>query len=164
MFDELFPSQLSQWTYSESAQYFTVSLRRICFSFSAAESNILILEPINGWVTKASATQTVDSGSIPSRVKPETKNWYSQLLCWIFSIKMDNVKPPPCVVDRCADGSLARRPKLPSKFSGQVSLVKEDVTTISKLMKMNGLCWHFKSRLVVLCSLRSFFLFVWYWE
>ena len=36
-------------------------------------------EPMGGRVDRASAFKTVDSGSIPGRVKPKTtKNWYSQ--------------------------------------------------------------------------------------
>ena len=45
------------------------------------------------------------------------KNWYSQLSCLTFSIKRNSVKPPPCVVDRWAGGSLTRRPKGPFAVS-----------------------------------------------
>ena len=41
------------------------------------------------------------------------KNWYSQLICLTFGIERDNVKPPSCVVDKWAGGSLIRRPKVP---------------------------------------------------
>ena len=37
--------------------------------------------------------------------------WYSQLLCLLFSNQRDSVKPPTCVVDRWAGGSLTQRPK-----------------------------------------------------
>ena len=37
--------------------------------------------------------------------------------CLTFSIKRDSVKPPPCVVDRSAGGSLTRRPKGPFAVS-----------------------------------------------
>ena len=76
------------------------------------------MKPISGRVDRASATEAVDSGSIPGRVKPKNyKNWYSQLSCLTFSIKRDSVKPPPCVVDRWAGGSLTRRPKGPFAVS-----------------------------------------------
>ena len=62
---------------------------------------------------RASATETVDSGLIPGRVKTkDSKTWHSQLPCLTFSIERDSVKPPPCVVDRWAGGSLTRRPKV----------------------------------------------------
>ena len=58
------------------------------------------------------AAETVNLGSIPSRVKPKTKkNWRSQLSCLTFSNKRDSVEPPSCVVDRWADGSLTRKAK-----------------------------------------------------
>ena len=38
-----------------------------------------------GRVDRASATKTVDLALIPGRVKPRTKNWYSQLPCLTFS-------------------------------------------------------------------------------
>ena len=42
--------------------------------------------PNSGWIDKASATETVDSGSIPGRVKiKDYKNWYSQLPCLTFN-------------------------------------------------------------------------------
>ena len=41
---------------------------------------------ISGRVDGAFAYETVDSGSIPGRVKPKTsKNWYLQLPCLTFS-------------------------------------------------------------------------------
>ena len=46
------------------------------------------------------------------------KNWYSQLSCLMFSIKKDSAKPPPCVANRWAGGSLTGRPKGPFTVSG----------------------------------------------
>ena len=40
-----------------------------------------------------------------------------QLPCLTFSIKRDNVKPSPCVVDRWVGGSLTRRQKDPFAVS-----------------------------------------------
>ena len=69
-------------------------------------------------VDRASATEAVDSGSTPGPVKPKTiKNWYSQLPRLTFSSKRDCVKPPPCLVDRWAGGSLTQRSKGPFAVS-----------------------------------------------
>ena len=75
--------------------------------------------PISGRVDKASATETVDLGSILSwgQIK-DYKNWYSQLTYLTFSNLKDSVKPPPCVVDRWAGGILTRRPKDPFAVFG----------------------------------------------
>ena len=78
------------------------------------ENRPALVTPISGRVDRASATEAVDSGSIPGQ---DYKNWYSQLSCLTFSIKRDSVKPPPCVVDRWAGGSLTRRPKGPFAVS-----------------------------------------------
>ena len=43
------------------------------------------LVPISGRVDRTSATEAVDLGSIPGRVKPDYKNCYSQLPCLTFS-------------------------------------------------------------------------------
>ena len=54
---------------------------------------------ISGGVDRAPATPTVDSGSIPGRVKQKTiQIGFSQLPCLAFNIKCDSVKPSPCVV------------------------------------------------------------------
>ena len=46
-------------------------------------------------VDKASATKTIDLGSIRGRIKPKTKkNSYLQLSCLTFNTKRDSVKPP----------------------------------------------------------------------
>ena len=64
-----------------------------------SQNNLL---PMSGQVDRASATETVDSGSIPNRVEPKTikSDWYSQLPCLTFSNQRDSVKPPTCVVDK----------------------------------------------------------------
>ena len=52
---------------------------------------------ISGRVDRASATETVNSGSIPGRVKPKTINiGIHSLSAWRSTIKKDSVKPPPC--------------------------------------------------------------------
>ena len=48
-------------------------------------SLILFLVPISGRVDIAFGTETTDRSSISGRVKPKTKNWYSQLPCLTFS-------------------------------------------------------------------------------
>ena len=73
----------------------------------------------------ASATETVNSGSIPGRVKPKTIKIGIHSFPATFSNKRDSVKPPPCVVDRWAGGSLTRRQKVPSLSPGQGNLVNE---------------------------------------
>ena len=60
---------------------------------------------ISGWVNRRSATEAVDSGSISGWIKPnfiEISNY--SFPDWRLSIQRDSVKPPPCVVDRWADG------------------------------------------------------------
>ena len=51
---------------------------------------------VSGQVDRASATDTIHSGSILGLVKSKTINWYSQLPCLMFSNKRDSVKSPPC--------------------------------------------------------------------
>ena len=60
---------------------------------------------IRGRVRRAPATETVDSGSIPGRVKPKIIKLVFTAPCLPISIKKDSVKPIPCVVDRWACGS-----------------------------------------------------------
>ena len=69
-------------------------------------------------VDRALATETVRLwfDSWLSQSKHYTK-WYSQLPCLAFSHTRDSVKPPPCVVDRWAGGSLTRKPKDPFAVS-----------------------------------------------
>ena len=78
----------------------------------------------------ASATKTVDLGSIPGRVKLKTKNGYSQLgyltLC---------VKPPSCILDRRAAGLKER--KVPSLSLYRGNLVNEYVIAIT----LNRTAW-----------------------
>ena len=52
-----------------------------------------------GRVVRAPATEAVDAGSIPSRVKPKSKKLVStaSLLDLKLSNKRGSVKPPPCV-------------------------------------------------------------------
>ena len=48
---------------------------------------------------RASATEAVDSGSIPGRVKPKTikiRIHSFSVCCLTFSNERDSVKPPPC--------------------------------------------------------------------
>ena len=73
-------------------------------------NNLYIFQkPISGRVDRASVTEAVDSSSIPGRVKTNTIK---------FGIhSFSAVKPPPCVVDRWAGGSLTRRPKGPFAVS-----------------------------------------------
>ena len=85
---------------------------------------------ISGRVDRASTTEAIDFGSIPGRVIPKTKNWYSQLSCLTLSIKRDSAKPPPCVVDRLTGGSLTRRPKGPFAVSWPKQLGKLNVIAI----------------------------------
>ena len=57
---------------------------------------------ISDRVDKASATKTIDSGSIPGRVKLKTIKIgiHSFPACRLAIKGTDSVKPPPCVVDR----------------------------------------------------------------
>ena len=48
---------------------------------------IILLKPLDCWVDKASATDTIDQGSNPGWLKPDYKNWYSQLFCLGLLIK-----------------------------------------------------------------------------
>ena len=50
---------------------------------------------------------TVTRAGFPVGSNQDYKNWYSQLFCLTFIIR-DNVKPPPCVVDKWTGGSLTR--------------------------------------------------------
>ena len=79
----------------------------------------------------ASAVETVDSGSIPGRVKPKTiKIWYSQLPCLTFSYKR-TLWTLHCVW--WTDGQVAawlEDWKVPSLSPGQGNLINQDVITI----------------------------------
>ena len=48
----------------------------------------MVKEPLSGLVDKASATETVDSGSIQGQVKLKLSNWYSQLLLDVGQLKL----------------------------------------------------------------------------
>ena len=50
------------------------------------------LKPVSSPVNRASAIETVDSGSIPSDQTKHFKNWDSQLSCLTFSNKQYSVK------------------------------------------------------------------------
>ena len=63
---------------------------------------------ISGRMDTASATETINTDLISSRIKPKTIKIAVQLPCLMFSMG-DSVKPPPCVVDRLV---LARRLKV----------------------------------------------------
>ena len=68
-------------------------------------------------VDRASATEAVDSGSIPGRVKPKTiKIVFIASLFDVQQLKKQ-CEIPPCVVDRRAGGSLTQRPKGPFAVS-----------------------------------------------
>ena len=59
-------------------------------SFACHYKKSLLVEfntsiPISGQVDSVSATEAVHSGSIPSQVKLDYKNWYSHLSCLTFS-------------------------------------------------------------------------------
>ena len=71
-------------------------------AFLSAHLNYL---PISGQVDRASATETVHSGSIIGRVELKT------IKIGILSFQKGSVRPPPCVVDRRTGGSLTRRPQ-----------------------------------------------------
>ena len=60
----------------------------------------------------AIAIETVNSGSIPGWIKPNTiKIGIHNFPARRSAIKRDSVKPPSCLVDRWAGGSLTRKPK-----------------------------------------------------
>ena len=61
---------------------------------------------ISGRVDRKSVTETVDSGSIPVRIKPKTRK--IGIRSFLFDVQQlkDNVKSPPCVVGMWAGGSL----------------------------------------------------------
>ena len=65
-----------------------------------------IFDPHSG----PSATETVESGLNPGRVKLTTIKLDLQLPCMTLSTERDSVKPLLCVTDRWAGGSLTRRP------------------------------------------------------
>ena len=66
-------------------------------------------QQISDRVDSATAAKTIGSGSIPGWVKSKTiKIGICSFSCLTFGIERDSVKPPPCVVDRWAGGSLTR--------------------------------------------------------
>ena len=56
-------------------------------------------KPISGQAKRASAAKTVDSGSIPGRVKPKSINIGIHSFPTCRSALKDSVKPPQRVVD-----------------------------------------------------------------
>ena len=58
---------------------------------------------------KNNQTLNVDRGSTPGRVKQKTTKIDIQFPCLTFSINRNNVKPPPCVVDRWQNDSKTQR-------------------------------------------------------
>ena len=63
---------------------------------------------------KASATNTIDTGSIRDWVKPKaTKMSIHGFSAWrsAFCIKKESVKPPSCGVNRWTGGSLTQKTK-----------------------------------------------------
>ena len=72
----------------------------------------------NNRMDRVCHTETVDSGSIPGWVESKTiKLVFIAFPAWRAAIKRDSVKPPPCVVNRWAGGSLTRRLKGPFAVS-----------------------------------------------
>ena len=62
------------------------------------EHSIILLTRGLFYGDETSADETVNSGSVPGRVK-DSKNWYLLLPCLTFSIERDSVKPPSYVVE-----------------------------------------------------------------
>ena len=78
------------------------------------------IKPISGRVDKASATEAVDTGSIPGRVKPKTiKLVFTAFLLDVQQSKGLCEASAVCgrQVGRWAGGSLTRRPKGPFAVS-----------------------------------------------
>ena len=63
---------------------------------------------ISGGVDKASATETVDFGSIPGMSNSDNQGLYFQLFCLTSSTR-DGAKSPRCVVGRWAGVCVTRR-------------------------------------------------------
>ena len=69
------------------------------------------------WSGQSDCNKTVDSGSISGRSNQRQQKLVFTLSCLTFTNQRDSVKPPLCVVDRWAGGSLTRRPKSPFAVS-----------------------------------------------
>ena len=81
-------------------------------SFVLFSDSHVFFKPISNRLDRASATGTLDSGSIPGRVKPKTiKIGIYSVYAVRSTLKRDSVKPPPSVVNRWAGGSVTRIPK-----------------------------------------------------
>ena len=75
-------------------------------------SKLISIQLLVGRKDRASTSEMVDSGSILNWVKTkDDNNWYSQLTCLMLSMKRDNMKLPPSVINSWAGGSLTPRPK-----------------------------------------------------
>ena len=95
------------------------------------------LKPINGQVDRASAIETIDSGFIPSRVKPKTINigvHRSQLLCMTFSNKT-RCSHASAVCNRQLAAQLEKQ-KVHSLSPGQANLVNKRVIAIIIIKKL----------------------------
>ena len=103
-----------------SREYFTFVLYLNYFNNPNPnpQLNITFWKPKSGRVDKASATETIDLGLIPGRVKLKTiKIGTNSFPAWRSAIKRDNMKPLSCVVGSWEDGSLTQRPKGPFAVS-----------------------------------------------
>ena len=75
--------------------------------------------PISGRVDRASATETIDSVSIPGQVKQKTFKISRPIYscpAWRSAIRRDGVKPFSVCIDWWADGCFTRNPNKPFIF------------------------------------------------
>ena len=79
---------------------------------------------------KVFATETVDKGSIPGRIKPKTlKIDIHSCLAWRSASTRDSVKPPSCVMDRWQLDLKTEKVFSPSPGKGNIA--NQDAITIS---------------------------------
>ena len=104
---------------------FSIAVRPACIQKYSCNQISGGVKSINVQVDNASATEMVDSGSIPGRVNQRLyKLVFTASLLDVQQLKRQ-VKHPPCVVDRWASGSLTQRPKGPSLTPCQGNLVNK---------------------------------------
>ena len=85
--------------------------------------------PTSGQVDKAFAAETEDSNSIPGQVKLKGIRFGMYIFfAWRSAIKVDTVKPPPCVIDRWRLDSKTKRF---FASSDQGNLVNKNVITLT---------------------------------
>ena len=85
-----------------------------------------VSKPSSGRVDSAPATETVDTGWIPGRVKPNTtKTGIHSCPAWHSPLTRKSVKPTPCVVDRWQFDSKSTRPirSLLAKATCQINVI-----------------------------------------